>query len=82
MCFPTAVRRDADIEAWFSSADGLRAIARPWFETMRDCGPDVREVLHDGHPTACLGEAAFGYVNAFKARKARQAIERSSSPSS
>jgi hypothetical protein len=26
----------------------------------------VREVLHDGHPTACIGDAAFGYVNAFK----------------
>jgi hypothetical protein len=23
--------------------------------------------LHDGHPTACVGDAAFGYVNAFKA---------------
>jgi hypothetical protein len=21
--------------------------------------------LHDGHPTACVGDAAFGYVNAF-----------------
>ena len=34
---------------------------------MRACGSDVRELLHDGHPTACVGEAAFGYVNAFKA---------------
>ncbi len=34
---------------------------------MRGCGSDVRELLHDGHPTACVGEAAFGYVNAFKA---------------
>jgi hypothetical protein len=32
---------------------------------MRGCGADVRELLHDGHPTACLGDAAFGYVNAF-----------------
>jgi hypothetical protein len=23
--------------------------------------------LHDGHPTACVADAAFGYVNAFKA---------------
>lgn len=38
-----------------------------WFEVMRDCGDDVRELLHDGHPTACIGDAAFGYVNAFKA---------------
>jgi hypothetical protein len=27
----------------------------------------VREVLHDGAPTACLGDAAFGYVNVFTA---------------
>jgi hypothetical protein len=34
---------------------------------MRACGPDVRELLHDGHPTACVGEAAFAYANAFTA---------------
>lgn len=45
----------------------LGAIARRWFEVMRGCGDDVRELLHDGHPTACVGDAAFGYVNAFKA---------------
>ena len=45
----------------------LGAIARQWFEFMRDCGDDVRELLHDGHPTACVADAAFGYVNAFKA---------------
>ena len=27
----------------------------------------MRELLHDGHPTACVDDAAFGYVNAFKA---------------
>lgn len=34
---------------------------------MRNCGNDVRELLHDGHPTACVGDAAFAYVNAFTA---------------
>lgn len=38
-----------------------------WFERMRGCGADVCELLHDGCPTACAGDAAFGYVNAFKA---------------
>ena len=33
---------------------------------MRASGADVRELLHDGHPTACVGDAAFGYVNAFR----------------
>ena len=45
----------------------LGAIARRWFQVMRACGNDVRELLHDGHPTACIGDAAFGYVNAFTA---------------
>ena len=45
----------------------LGTIARHWFEIMRGCGPDVREVLHDGHPTACVADAAFGYVNEFRA---------------
>ncbi len=34
---------------------------------MRDCGDDVRELLHDGHPTACVNDTAFACVNAFKA---------------
>jgi hypothetical protein len=42
-------------------------MAQPWFERMRGCGPDVRELVHDRCPTACVGDAAFGYVNAFRA---------------
>ena len=45
----------------------LGEISQRWFEVMRDCGDDIRELLHDGHPTACVSEAAFAYVNAFKA---------------
>ena len=41
--------------------------AQRWFDAMRACGDDVRELLHDGHPTACVDGAAFGYVNAFTA---------------
>ena len=63
-----SVRRDPAIEAWVREhSDELGAIARHWFELMRGCGDDVREILHDGHPTACVGDAAFGYVNAFTA---------------
>ena len=66
--FPTAIRRDPAVEAWFDDRAGeLGAMARRWFEVMRGCGDDVRELLHDDHPTACVGEAAFGYVNAFTA---------------
>ena len=66
--FSSAVRRDPAVEGWMRDHVGLLgAIARHWFEVMRDCGGDVREVLHDGHPTACVGDAAFGYVDAFTA---------------
>ena len=66
--FPSSVRRDPAIEAWMREHAGeLGATAQRWFEVMRDCGDDVRELLHDGHPTACVGDAAFAYVNAFKA---------------
>lgn len=66
--FPGAVRRDPAIEAWMHAHPGeLGAIARRWFEVMRACGGDVRELLHDGHPTACVADAAFAYVNAFTA---------------
>ena len=41
-------------------------IAQHWFEVIRDCGDDVRELLHDGHPTACVADAAFAYVNVFR----------------
>ena len=68
MRFSNAVERDPAVVAWFESRAGkLGAIARPWYERMRRCGDDVRELLHDGHPTACVGDAAFGYVNAFTA---------------
>lgn len=66
--FTTAVRRAPEIETWVQERSGdLGAIAQRWFGVMRDCGDDVRELLHDGHPTACVEDAAFAYVNAFTA---------------
>ena len=63
---PSAARSDPRVEAWFSDiTDPFRMVARPWFERMRSCGPDVRELIHDGCPVACVEDAAFGYVNAF-----------------
>jgi len=68
MRFPSAVGRDPAIEVWMHKHSGeLGVIAQRWFEVMRGCGDDVRELLHDGHPTACVADAAFGYVNVFKA---------------
>ncbi len=64
--FPEAVRRDPAIDAWLTmQAPKLGAIARVWFKRMRECGRDVREVMHDRCPTACVADAAFGYVNVF-----------------
>lgn len=61
---PGTVERDPTIDRWMKEHAGeLGAIAQKWFEVMRKCGDEVREVLHDGCPTACLGDAAFGYVN-------------------
>ena len=68
MRFPSARQRDTSVDAWFDVPhDELRRLAQPWFEHMRGCGPDVRELLHDFCPTACAQDAAFGYVNAFRA---------------
>ena len=66
--FPGAVKTDPAIEVWFKEQpDALSAIARKWFEVMRACGNDVRELIHDDQPTACVGDAAFAYVDAFTA---------------
>jgi len=65
--FPSAVKRDPAIDAWLKAQrDDLRPLAETWFARMRQGGGDVRELMHDGCPTACVGDAAFAYVNAFK----------------
>jgi hypothetical protein len=66
MRFPLAVRHDPAIDDWLrGQRDDLRPLVETWFVCMRRCGGDVRELMHDGCPTACVGDAAFGYVNAF-----------------
>ena len=67
---PSAVRRDPAVDAWLDLTDPMRMIVQPWFERMRALGQDVCETLHDHMPTACVGEAAFAYVNAFTAHAA------------
>jgi len=63
---PGAQRDDPAVAAWLAAGSELRRFLQPWFELMRRCGPDVATLLHDGHPTACAGDAAFGYVDAFR----------------
>src|SRR5687768_13351073 len=41
------------IDSWLESRAGnFASIPRPWYD-----------LPHDGQPTACVGNAAFGYVN-------------------
>lgn len=70
LLFPGGRRRDPAVEAWFAARSDARsgplaAFVRPWFDAMRAAGPDVVELLHDGCPTACVGEAGYAYVNVF-----------------
>ncbi len=65
--FNGARERDPAIDAWMKEHAGeLGGMACQWFEAMRKCGDEVRELLHDGCPVACLGDAPFGYVNVFR----------------
>jgi hypothetical protein len=67
MRFPTAVKHDPAVDTWLrAQRDDLRLFVETWFARMRQCGADVRELMHDGCPTACAGDAAFGYVAAFR----------------
>lgn len=66
LTFNGAVEHDHAVDAWLENHRGeLGIIARRWFELMRKCGDEVRELMHDGCPVACLGDAPFGYVNVF-----------------
>ena len=62
--FDGAVLRDPAIDAWMKKHTGeLGAIAHHWFEVMRNCGDEVRELLHDGCQLHAL--EMFAYVNVF-----------------
>jgi len=66
--FNGAVKREPAIDEWLDAhPNELGAIARTWFEVIRRCGPDVRELMHDGCPTGCVEDGAFAYVNVFRA---------------
>lgn len=64
---PGGRRDDPAVAQWFDTlTEPLGPLARSWFHILRDCGPDVGEQLHDGHPTACVGEWAFASISAFR----------------
>ena len=64
--FTGARRHDPAVDAWLDRRPAaLGSIAQAWFARMRACGPDVRELMHDGCPVACVGDVPFAYVNVF-----------------
>ena len=66
--FNGAIQHDPAIDVWMKAHPGeLGAIAHRWFQVIRGCGDEVRELMHDGCPVACLGDVPFAYVNAFTA---------------
>jgi hypothetical protein len=66
--FDGTVKRDPAIATWLEVQPGeLRALAVPWFARMRRCGSDIRELMHDGLATACVGDVPFAYVGVFAA---------------
>lgn len=68
MLFPDAMPQQPAIDDWFRTKQTpLADLARYWFGVMRQCGADVQELMHDGHPTACVGQAAFAEVNVYSA---------------
>lgn len=66
--FDGALAHDPAIDLWFAQRPGpLGDLARHWFQHMRACGDEVRELVHDGCPVACLGDFPFAYVHVFAA---------------
>jgi hypothetical protein len=68
MRFPAARPHDPAVDRWLLAQPGAHgALALRWYRVIRDCGDDLRELLHDGHPVACVGDAAFASVDVFRA---------------
>jgi hypothetical protein len=66
--FDGSLPRHPAVQRWFDERPSeLGSLASAWFERMRQCGPDVRELVHDRCPVACVQDAPFGYVNVFRA---------------
>jgi hypothetical protein len=65
--FNGGVKRDRAVDDWLGTRPAeLRPLVSKWFERLRRCGDDVRELMHDGAATACVGDVPFAYVGAFK----------------
>lgn len=64
--FDGALARNPAIATWLAEQPSeLRSLAKPWLDRIRGVGPDIRELMHDGLATACVGDAPFAYVGIF-----------------
>ena len=65
--FSGATEQNPVVDEWLDVRPGeLGSVARAWFTRMRQCGPDVREIMHDGYATVLMEDAPFAYVGVFK----------------
>jgi hypothetical protein len=81
--FNGAVERDPTIDAWMKEHAGeLGDIAHQWVEVMRKCGDEVRELLHDGCPVACLGDAPLRLRQCIHLARKRGVLSRRSAAGS
>lgn len=63
-----AQRDHPQVRQWFATQPaGLSDMAERWFGTIRRCGSDVLEVMHDGQATACVEDAAFACAGIYSA---------------
>ncbi len=68
MTYHGAQQNDPRVLEWIAdhqSEQGL--LAAHWFGYTRKLDKNILELLHDGYPTACIGEYPFIYVGSFKA---------------
>jgi hypothetical protein len=68
LTFAGAMDWDPAVQGFFDNRPvEIVSIARHWWQQMRSCGPDVKELFHDGCPVALVDDAPFAYVNIAKA---------------
>lgn len=67
LTFTGSTENDPRVMEWIADHQGESGrIAVGWFTVIRQTGSEVTELLHDGCPTACVGDYPFAYVGAFK----------------
>lgn len=66
--FHGATTSDPAIDDWIAARPpALAPLARGCFDALRGAGPGIQELLHDGWPTVCIGDAALACVQVYSA---------------